>query len=58
MPQLQLNGRIRHFEAVLPMPCSLVNQVYYKADTICHFFFLGRQKGNMFLWNETDGDEQ
>ncbi|CAG2207374.1 unnamed protein product [Mytilus edulis] len=46
-------------EAVLPTPCSLVSQVYYKRKLSCYnlsFYSLGDNKGTCYLWNETEGE--
>ncbi|XP_076087808.1 uncharacterized protein LOC143058197 [Mytilus galloprovincialis] len=46
-------------EAVLPTPCSLGSQVYYKRKLSCYnlsFYSLGDNKGTCNLWNETEGE--
>ncbi|MEW8548265.1 MAG: hypothetical protein AB2693_32575, partial [Candidatus Thiodiazotropha sp.] len=46
-------------EAVLPIPCSLVSQVYYKRKLSCYnlsVYSLGDSKASCFLWNETEGN--
>lgn len=45
-------------EAVLPVPCSLVNQAYYKRKLSCYnlsVYSLGDARGKCYLWNETEG---
>ena len=45
-------------EAVLPTPCSLVSQAYYKRKLSSYNFTvysLSDGKGTCFLWNETEG---
>lgn len=44
-------------EAVLPVPCSLVSQVYYKRKLSCYnlsFYSLKKSSSTCFLWNESD----
>ena len=47
-------------EAVLPIPCSLVSQAYYKRKLSSYNFTvysLSDGKGTCFFWNETDGQQ-
>jgi hypothetical protein len=47
-------------EAVLPIPCSLVSQTYYKRKLSSYNFTvysLSDGKGTCFFWNETDGQQ-
>jgi hypothetical protein len=45
-------------EAVLPVPCSLVSQVYYKRKLSCYnlsVYSLADGKTTCFMWNESEG---
>ena len=45
-------------EAVLPCPCTLVGDLFYKRCLSCYnlsFYSLGDKKGTCFVWDETNG---
>jgi len=45
-------------EAVLPTPCSLVGELYYKRKISCYnlsYYSLADQKGTCYIWDETQG---
>ena len=55
------SAAIFDLESVLPTPCSLVSQAYYKRKPSCYNLSLhsfGDNKGTCFLWNETEGQRR